>query len=520
LQYEEKVMNGAEALVHTLLAGGVEVCFTNPGTSEMHFVTALDRIADMRCVLGLAEGVVAGAADGYARMAGKPAATLLHLGPGLGNAIANLHNARKARSPVVNIVGEHASYHIQYNTPLTSDIAGIARPVSAWVGTAEDPATIGEQGMAAIAAAGAAPGQVATLILPANAAWGEGGVVGTLSEIAPPESVAEDAIEEAAAMLRQPGTLLLLGADALLADSVGLAGDIAAATGCGLLAEGMNKRLQRGAGRVSVDRIPYPVDQALALLAPYKRIVMVGARHPAAFFAYPDTPSLVTSPGCEVFALAGAEQDCPGAIQSLADALDVTPGGAARQALDRPQSPSGAITPETIAEAVAALLPENAIVVDESVTTGRRFLPATAGAPPHDWLQNRGGAIGLGLPMATGAAIACPDRKVVCLESDGCAMYNLPALWTQAREGCDVTTLIFSNRAYNILKGELAKVGAGNPGPRANDMLTLDRPDLSFTKLAAGMGVQAERVEDAEMLSRALARGLASEGPHLIEVVL
>ncbi|HJN22143.1 MAG: acetolactate synthase large subunit [Alphaproteobacteria bacterium] len=514
-------MNGAEALVRTLLAGGVEVCFTNPGTSEMHFVAALDRIAEMRCVLGLAEGVVAGAADGYARMAGKPAATLLHLGPGLGNALANLHNAGKARSPVVNIVGEHATYHIQYNTPLTSDIAGIARPVSAWVGTATDAATIGEEGMAAIAAARAAPGQVATLILPADAAWGDGGVVGTLPEIVAPEAVAEDAIEQAAAMLREPGALLLLGADTLFAEPLDLAGDIAAATGCGLLAEGMNKRLQRGAGRVAIDRIPYPVDQALKLLAPYRRIIMVGARHPAAFFAYPDTPSLVTPLGCEVFALADAEQDCRGALHMLAEALEVTPDAAARQEPARPDTPTGAISPESIAQAIAALLPEQAIVVDESVTTGRHFLPATAGAPPHDWLQNRGGAIGLGLPMATGAAIACPDRKVVCLESDGCAMYNLPALWTQAREGCDVTTLIFSNRAYNILKGELAKVGAGNhPGPRANDMLTLDRPDLGWTQLAVGMGVEAERVDDAETLSGALARGLASDKPYLIEVVL
>jgi len=300
-----------------------------------------------------------------------------------------------------------------------------------------------------------------------------------------------------------------------------LAGDIAAATGCGLLAEGMNKRLQRGAGRVAIDRIPYPVDQALKLLAPYRRIIMVGARHPAAFFAYPDTPSLVTPLGCEVFALADAEQDCRGALHMLAEALEVTPDAAARQEPARPDTPTGAISPESIAQAIAALLPEQAIVVDESVTTGRHFLPATAGAPPHDWLQNRGGAIGLGLPMATGAAIACPDRKVVCLESDGCAMYNLPALWTQAREGCDVTTLIFSNRAYNILKGELAKVGAGNhPGPRANDMLTLDRPDLGWTQLAVGMGVEAERVDDAETLSGALARGLASDKPYLIEVVL
>ena len=513
-------MNGAESLVHTLLGGGVDICFTNPGTSEMHFVAALDCIEGMRCVLGLFEGVVAGTADGYARMPGKPAATLLHLGPGLGNALANLHNAGKARSPVVNIVGEHATHHIQYNTPLTSDIEGIAAPVSAWVKTTPDAASVGRDAAEAIAAARAAPGQVATLILPADAAWSDGGTVATMPEIAPPEAVADDAVADAAKMLGGGDSLLLLGGTALLAEPLALAGGIAAVSGCRVLAEGMNTRLQRGFGRFAVDRIPYPVARALALLAPTRRLVLVGARWPAAFFAYPDTPSLVTAAGCEVFSLATAEQDCAGALAALAEALGATAERAALQDRTETPPPRGAITPETIAAAIAALLPENAIVVDESVTTGRRFLAATAGAPPHDWLQNRGGAIGLGLPMATGAAIACPGRKVLCLESDGSGMYCLQALWTQAREGLDVTTLVFANHAYNILKGELANVGAGNPGPRANDMLMLDRPDLGWVSLAAGMGVEAERVDSAEALCRALARGLATERPYLVEVML
>jgi acetolactate synthase-1/2/3 large subunit len=514
-------MNGAESLVHTLLAGEVDVCFTNPGTSEMHFVAALDKIAGMRCVLCLFEGVASGAADGYARMAGKPASTLLHLGPGLGNALANLHNAKKARSPIVNIVGEHATYHIQYNTPLTSDIEGIARPVSGWVKTSENAASVGADGAEAIAAARAAPGQVATLILPANTAWGDGGAVGKMPAVTQPEAVDDAEVGKAAAMLRggEP-SLLILGADALYEEPLAIAGDIAAATGCAVLAEGMNKRLQRGAGRYAVDRIPYPVPKALALLKPYQRIVLIGAGQPAAFFAYPDTPSLVTAEGAELLALARPDQYCVGALRVLADAVGAMPGAAKLQPVSRPGRPTGPITLASIAATLGALLPENAIVVDESVTSGRGFLPVTAGAPPHDWLQNRGGAIGLGLPMATGAAVACPDRKVVCLEGDGSGMYCVQSLWTQAREGLDVTTLLFANRSYNILKGELANVGAGNPGPRANDMLTLDRPTLDWVELAAGMGVEAERVESTDALCRAFERGLAVQGPYLVEVVI
>jgi acetolactate synthase-1/2/3 large subunit len=514
-------MNGAESLVHTLLKGGVNVCFTNPGTSEMHFVAALDKIEGMRCVLCLFEGVVSGAADGYARMTGRPAATLLHLGPGLGNALANLHNAKKARSPIVNVVGEHATYHIQYNTPLTSDIAGIARPVSHWVKAAPDAASVGACAAEAIAAANIAPGQIATLILPADTAWGDGGTVVAVPEVPAAEKVDDRLVDAAAAFLKSgEPALLLLGADALYQEPLDAAGTIAAATGCNVMAEGMNKRLQRGAGRLAVNRIPYPVPQALEVLKPYRRIVLVGAGRPAGFFAYPGMPSLLAPENCEILTLALPEQDCAAALQALAHAVGAKPGTAKLQKLARPPRPTGAITLDSIAAAIGHLLPENAIVADESVTTGRGFYPLTAGAPPHDWLQNRGGSIGLGMPLATGAAVACPDRKVVCLEGDGSGMYTMQALWTQARENLDVTTLVFANRSYNILKGELANVGAGNPGPRAHDMLTLDRPTLDWVSIASSMGVEAEKAHDVDELCRAFERGLSVKGPYLVEVVM
>jgi acetolactate synthase I/II/III large subunit len=515
-------MNGAESLVRTLLAGDVNVCFTNPGTSEMHFVAALDKVPGMRCVLGLFEGVVTGAADGYYRMLERPASTLLHLGPGLANGLANLHNAKKANSGIVNIVGEHATYHIAHDAPLTSDIEGLAAPMSHWVKTSPKAVNLARDGALAIAAARQTPGQIATLILPADTAWTTADGITEPAPIAPLRKVAPAAIEAAAVMLRSGArATLLLGGPALRQRCLEWAGKIAAKTGCGILTEGANTRLERGAGRVQVERIPYVVDKAVGVMRAAGNLVLVGARQPVAFFAYPDKPSLLMAEGTRSSTLAGLDEDIEGALEALAaelGAIEITPAGLAQPR--RPALPSGAITPATIASILGAMLPENAIVVDESVSTGREFFPETAGAPPHDWLNNRGGSIGYGMPVAVGAAIACPERKVIALEGDGSAMYTLQSLWTMAREGLDITVLILANGSYNILRGELANVGVKNPGPRAVDMLSLRRPDLDWVSLARGMGVEAQRAKDCEQLIKALSAGLSSGGPYLIEVAL
>jgi acetolactate synthase I/II/III large subunit len=515
-------MNGAECLVRTLIAGGVNVCFTNPGTSEMHFVAALDKVPGMRCVLGLFEGVVTGAADGYYRMLGRPASTLLHLGPGLANGLANLHNAKKANSGIVNIVGEHATYHIAHDAPLTADIEGVAAPMSHWVKTSPSAATVASDGALAIQAARQFPGRIATLILPADTAWGTAECIAETAPMAPPATPSTDAIRAATEMLRSGDrATLLLGGSALRHRCLELAGRIAAKTGCGILTEGANTRLERGAGRVQVERIPYVVEKALAVMRAAGNLVLVGAREPVAFFAYPDKPSLLMPEHARSTRLAGIEEDVEAGLEALAielDAMGTAPAGVA--APQRPALPSGAITPLAIADILGALLPEQAIVVDESVTTGREFFPATSGSPPHDWINNRGGSIGFGMPVAVGAAIACPDRKVIALEGDGSAMYTLQSLWTMARENLHVTVLIFANRSYNILRGELTNVGVRNPGPRAIDMLTIGRPDLDWVRLARGMGVEGSRATNCEQLAKALAAGLRSQGPYLIEVGL
>lgn len=511
-------MNGAESLVRSLAAAGTEVCFANPGTSEMQFVDALDRTRLLRCVLGLAEGVVTGAADGYGRMAGRAAVTLLHLAPGFANGAANLHNARKARTPVLNLVGDHAVRHLGYDAPLSADVAAAVAPFSDWVGTARSVEGMAADGMAGLAAASGHPGGVATLILPADLGWAEGGVIAP--PVPPAAAVPPDEADlAAAAEALGPGCLLLIGGTVLEDPaSMALAAGIAAASGAVLMAPGSNRRIEMGAGRVPVPRIPYPIDMALEALAPFDRAVFVECVAPVAFFAYPDRPSLLLPEGCREVTLAARNQDGRAALAALADLIGAAP--AARADAARPEAPrAGPLDDAGLSLAIAAALPEGAIVIDERLTSATAAAKLAEGAPPSSWLAITGGSIGIGIPLATGAAVACPDRPVIDLQADGSAMYTLQGLWTQAREGLNVTTVILANRSYEILKGELFRTGA-NPGPTALDMLDLRRPDLDFCALARGMGVPALRVEDAAALHRAIADAVREPGPMLIEAVL
>jgi acetolactate synthase-1/2/3 large subunit len=514
-------MNGAEAVIRTLIAGGIDACFANPGTSEIHLVAALDRAPEIRCVLGLFEGVVTGAADGYARMTEKPACTLLHLGPGLGNGLANLHNASRARVPIVNLVGQHATDHLRYDTPLASDIEGIARPYSKWLRTSKSPSEVGRDAAEAIVAARTAPGQIATLIVPADVAWGEGGNAASLPDIPKPALPKAATVERAAAMLRSGlRTAILLTGNALYGDGLATSGRIAAATGARLLTPYPLTRLQRGAGIPRVDRVQYVLEQGIEQFKEFRQLILVGAPPPVAYFAYPGKSSEFTSPECEMHALASLGEDYVGALEALAMALSVPSTALAREKAARPPMPSGEITLQGLAAAVGALLPENAIVVDESMTSGRGLMAATAGAPPHDWLGNTGGSIGIALPLAVGAAVECPSRKILCLTADGSAMYTLQALWTMAREGLNVTTVVFANRDYAVLKREFSYLGVGNPGTRALDMFEIGRPDLDWVHLAEGMGVPGTRVNSLDAFRKALQAGLKGEGPTLIEVPL
>jgi acetolactate synthase-1/2/3 large subunit len=517
-------MRGAPALLHTLVQAGVDTCFMNPGTSEMHFVAALDEAQGMRGVLALFEGVATGAADGYARMAGRPAAVLLHLGPGLANGIANLHNARRAGSPVLAVVGDHATYHQPLDAPLQSDIETLARNCSGWVRRARSTAGLPADGAEAVAAAGGPPGQVATLILPADVSWSDG------AEPAPPRprpaaSAPDlDAVKAVATALRDDRPVgLLVGGPANRSGALQMARRLASALSARLLGETFPARIERGGGRPGPERLAYLGEMALAQMAGLGHLVLVGARWPVSFFAYPDKPSDLVPEGCAVHRLAGPGDDAEAALSALAAELGVglRASVAPTPAADRPQAPdSGPLTAEALARAVAALLPEGAIVADESNTSGAHLAAATAAGPPHDWLTLTGGAIGCGLPLATGAAVACPDRPVVALEADGSAMYTPQALWTMAREGLDVTAVVLANRSYAILNMELSRVGAGAGGPRSRAMLDLHRPDLDFVALARGMGVPAWRAETAGELSAHLSRALATPGPALVEAVM
>jgi acetolactate synthase I/II/III large subunit len=514
-------MNGAESLVRTLIGGAVEVCFSNPGTSEMHIVAALDRVTEMRCVLGLFEGVVTGAADGYARMAEKPACTLLHLGPGLANGLANLHNARRAQVPMVNLVGQHPNYHLRHDTPLTSDIEAIARPYSKWLRTSRTAAEIGRDAAEAIFAARTAPGQIATLIAPADVVWGDGGVVAELPLLPKSTVPSTEAVECAAVMLRSGvRTAILLSGNALYGKGLVAAGRIAAATGATLLAPYPLTRMERGAGGPKVERIQYVLDLAVEQLKEYRQLILVGAAAPVSYFAYPGKNSVLTQSGCDIHTLAGPGEDYVGALDALETALSAHRTDPSQEKTERPAIPNGEITLAGLASVVGALLPEHAIVVDESMTSGRGMMAATKGAPPHDWLGNTGGSIGIALPLAVGAAVASPDRRVLCLTADGSSMYTLQALWTMAREGLKITTVVFANRSYAVLKREFDGLGVGKPGARAMEMFEIGHPDLDWVLLSKGMGVPGVRVTSLEGFAKAVRESFASEGPMLIEVPL
>ena len=513
--------NGAHALMRTLVGAGVDVCFTNPGTSEMHFVAALDDVPEMRAILGLFEGVVTGAADGYGRMAGRPAATLLHLGPGLANGIANLHNARRARTPVVNVIGDHTIDHRRFDAPLQSDIESLARPVSCWYRSTETLAALAGDTADAVAAACSPPAGVATLVVPADLSWADGAQVAPPAAPRPPATVPADVVELVAkALTGGEPCVLLLGATATRVPGLVAGSRVATATGARLMAETFPAVLERGAEVPPVERLAYLGEMVADQLRGVRHLVLADATTPVSFFAYPGRPGLLVPEGCSVHVLAAPGDDAVGALEALAETVGAPADAWARQEPARPERPTGALNPISAAAAIGALLPEGAVVSDESNTAGI-FLPgATAGAPRHDWLCLTGGAIGQGMPVATGAAVACPDRRVLSLEADGSAMYTLQSLWTQAREGLDVTTVVFNNGSYAILELELSRVGAQGAGPLAQAMLELDNPSLDFVSLARGMGVEASRATTAEEFTDQLERALATPGPSLVEAMV
>jgi acetolactate synthase I/II/III large subunit len=513
-------MNGARSLIRTLFDGDVDVCFANPGTSEMHFVASLDAVPEMRAVLTLFEGVATGAADGYGRMAERPAATLLHLGPGLANGLANLHNARRAHTPIVNVIGDHALYHKGFDAPLESNIDLLTGWLEGWSRTSADPRRVGVDAAEAIAAARTPPGQIANLVVPADISWSDAGPPADPIQPRALASVADALIAEVAdAIMSGQPTVILLGHGATRERGLVAASRIAEATGVRLLVQTFPARLERGAGLPNVERLGYLAEHAQSQLAGTQNVILVGAKAPVSFFAYPGKASVLTPDGCQVHVLAELGDDVETALEQLADrvATHATP---LLQPAVRPPVPTGALTPYNWADVIGALLPDGATVVDEANTSGLMLPAATAGAPRHDVLTLTGGAIGHGLPVAVGAAVACPDRPVVCLQSDGSAMYTISALWTMAREGLDVTTVLLSNRSYAILQLELQRTGVLDPGPKALELLDLGDPEMSFAAMASGMGVPATTVTTAEELAGQFSRALKEPGPHLIEAML
>jgi acetolactate synthase-1/2/3 large subunit len=502
-------MNGAESLIKTLVNSGVDVCFTNPGTSEMHFVAALDEVEGMRCVLCLFEGVLSGAADGYARMARKPASTLLHLGPGLGNALANIHNAKKGNVPMVNIVGDHATYHVQYDAPLTSDIEGVAAPMSHWVHTSQRPEDIATDTARAVTEAGRH--RIASLILPADVSWGDNPNGDVVAGVLPPlRAVPDDRIAEAVAMLKSgKNTMVMVGGDEVTPELAVLVSKLGQAAGVRVSTDTFPPRIRRGAGTAKLEKLPYLAELAIDHIKDVENLILVGAKPPVSFFAYPNVSSVIAAEGCVELQLARPGEDQLACVQALLDAVDGNDAEAPLHELALPEPGSGDLTAETLAQSLACYLPEEAIVVDEGITGGIYCAMLTETARPHDWLNQTGGSIGFGLPNAG-------------LEGDGSAMYTIQSLWTMARENLDITVVIFNNRKYSILELEFTRTGArgGVPGPKAASTLDIGSPDMDFVAMATGMGVTASRATTAEEFSQQFAEAMAAQGPRLIDAVL
>jgi acetolactate synthase-1/2/3 large subunit len=514
-------MNGAQALIETLADCGVELCIANPGTSEMHLVQGLDAVPRIRSVLALFEGVCTGAADGYARMAGKPAATLLHLGPGLANGIANLHNARKARSPILNIVGNHPHYHIGYDAPLTSDIDTLARNYSCWIKSCSTADTLAQDGADAFTATlrqtPDSQGQIATLIMGADAAWGESR--GPVQPSAQPSRarVHESAVEAIADLLQQGGNnVLLLEHHALEPAALEAASRIASQTGCRLLTGTFPARIDGGPGRVAVERLPYFPEQILATLDGTENLILVNGQVPASFFAYQGIPSQLLPKGCTVHRLSRVEEDAIDALQRLAERLGAAGAEVTRFQHQEVAKPTGELSNKTIIQGFAATMVENLIVCTDS-GGGNAAYPFCQSTVPHSWVSLTGGAIGQGGPAATGAALACPDRRVVALLGDGGAAYTIQCLWTQARENLDVTTVIFANNSYNILNVEYARLGVKNPGDIATSLFDIGNPAIGWVDMARSMGVPGAVAETAEQLCKLLEQSYRTPGPFLIQ---
>ncbi len=515
-------MNGAELVVRTALAAGIEICFANVGSTELPLVAALDTIPGIRAVLGLHEGVCTGAADGYGRMLGKPAMTILHLGPGLANGLSNLHNARRAHTPILNLTGEHATWHRSADPPLRMDIEALAGTVSGWQRTCESVEDLSRDTAEAVAAA--MRGRIAQLILPHDCQWSEC----TDETIRVPEfsfdPVDDAAIAAAARLIRANGkSLMLLGGEALLRRGLDAAARIRAATGCDLISETFPSRAERGAGIPAVDRFPYFPEHAAALLSKYQAVVLAGTKEPVAFFGYKGMISRLLTEKQQTCSIAGPGEKVCDALEHLADAVGAGSTVGEPTPTTKPlrhELPTGALNREKAGTILAALQPENAIVVDESVTSGMAHYQLAATAAPHSLLTLTGGSLGMGMPCAVGAALACPDRQVISFQADGSAMYTLQSLWTQARECLYITTLICSNRSYDILKLELMRAGNAPLGQNALGLTDLKNPPIAWVKISQGMGVPAVSVDTTEQLAKELAAGLSEAGPHLIEMVL
>lgn len=512
---------GAQHILTGLSDAGIELIFTNPGTTEIYFVDALGKVPIPRPVLTLTEAVAAGAADGAARIGGQPTALLLHLGPGLANAIAYLHNAKRAHSPIVVVVGDHSQGVANQDPPLASDIDSLAHTFSkAVIHVTQHEHPRHSAARAGYIAVDATPG-IVTLIVPSDLSWSETNDIPRLQR--PPRTplnTPESTLERASAALIEPdGTAVIVGGDLLRTEGQETLERLTRCQNLTVWANTFPARMDRGYGRPRVRRLPYLPEMAIAALENTRRVVIAGGANPVPFFGYPHLPDRLVTEECEIITLTSDPSAAPSSIAALMpNAEELTLLGSTHIEPATKDDDNAALNPANFASVVAELLPADTIVVDESNTLGLNLEEATANAAAHTWLPAlTGGAIGHGLGMAIGAALAAPERRVLALIADGSSLYTPQALWTHASETLNITTVILSNRSYGILNFELHRLGSEAETEGAKRLLSLSPPSIDHIRLATGFGVPAARASTVGELIDALTSAWLSRGPSLIE---
>ena len=514
-------MNGAAAFFKSIVDNGIDTIFACPGTSEMQVVDEVG-YSNLRVVLCLFENSVTGMADGYARMLDKPALGMVHVTCGLTNALANMHNARIANSRMIIFGGGvHVAHEV--NEPVHSMLQRqpyVAQIAAQCVIEARSPDQLAAAATQALKASNDGAGKIVYVYGPNNAVWGESSFQGKLTSSAEQRQRVSTATISSIADTLKAGkkTAFILDNLALREEGLEILGRIAEGAGGRLFREWLPSRIAMGAGRVRTETLPYGGAEGRELLSEFDQIVLVGAKIPVCPFSYENQPWVKIPENCNVHTLATADHDILAALEELATQLDLPEKASNRYNRKPGEPPTGPLSGNSIVQSLSILMPADSIVLDEAMLENVMFPLLMDGAAPFDFMAAcPGGAIGAGPPVACGAAIACPNRKVILLEGDFSLMQGNTALWSMAQHNLDICVINYNNEGSASLSTELARVRQGEAQPKSIELLRIRKPTIDYAAMAESMGVPASRAETAEEFHLQLTKAMSTKGPHFID---